>query len=143
MGGCNGGVGAGGDDDGGGGGGRGGGAWLGVSFMTTSLDTGAGGRSGGSSGPGPGGGDGWGWGGYSIDLTPDFVQQLLLLARLLGQANELARELLNLPLEGVGVAALAQLLNLAVEGGELGRGGGSKATGPTTPPASCSNNLTW
>ena len=56
------------------------------------------------------------------DLFPDFVEQLLLLARSLGQTYQLAGELLGLALEGVGGAApnLAQLIYLLEEGGQLG-----------------------
>ena len=74
-----------------------------------------------------GGGDGGCGGGGRVDFASNSVQQLLLLPGPLGQADELARELLDLLLERVGVAALAQLLNLTAEVGELGCGGGGEA----------------
>ena len=85
----------------GGGGGCSRGAWAGTSGMTTSLDTaGAGGRGEAALGLGTAGAAVRVGGEFSY-LLPNLVEQLLLLAGTLGQADKLARELLNLSLKDV------------------------------------------
>ena len=80
----------------------------------------------------PGPGYVWGWGRgrgrrRRVDLAPNPVQQLLLLAWLLGQADELAGEFLDHSFEGVWGGPAGDLADPLVEGGETCCGRGGKA----------------